>query len=71
MNKCNFTQALKKALREEMQKDSSVFVLGEDIGLRGGVYGVTEGFRDEFETFKKIGTKSMPNSRSLWWAIYS
>ena len=48
MNEYNFTQALKNALKEEMQKDSSVFVLGEDIGLRGGVYGVTEGFRDEF-----------------------
>jgi pyruvate dehydrogenase E1 component beta subunit len=41
--------ALREALREEMQKDESVFLLGEDIGRYwGGAFGVTKGLAEEF-----------------------
>ena len=35
-------------MREEMVRDDRVFVMGEDIGARGGVFLATDGFVDEF-----------------------
>jgi pyruvate/2-oxoglutarate/acetoin dehydrogenase E1 component/TPP-dependent pyruvate/acetoin dehydrogenase alpha subunit len=43
-----FRQAIQEALREEMLRDPSVFIMGEDIGLYGGAYGATKGLFDEF-----------------------
>ncbi len=40
--------ALKEAIREEMKKDDTVFVMGEDIAEHGGIYGVTAGLLEEF-----------------------
>ncbi len=41
-------QAITDALREEMQRDENVFIMGEEVGLWGGTYAVTRGFHDEF-----------------------
>jgi len=44
-------QALREALREEMQRDDRVFVIGEDVGVQdgfGGPFGVTLGLSEEF-----------------------
>ena len=41
-------QAVREAMLEEMRRDSSIFVMGEDVGARGGVFLATEGFMDEF-----------------------
>ena len=41
---------------EEMKADSSVFVMGEDIGAYGGAFKVTEGFLDEFGADRVIDT---------------
>ncbi|HUW15190.1 MAG TPA: thiamine pyrophosphate-dependent enzyme, partial [Anaerolineae bacterium] len=46
--KIEFRQAVQEALREEMTRDPSVFVMGEDIGLYGGAYGATKGLFEEF-----------------------
>jgi pyruvate dehydrogenase E1 component beta subunit len=46
-----YSAALNQALREEMARDSKVFVLGEEIGVwgdGGGVFGVTKGLAKEF-----------------------
>jgi pyruvate/2-oxoglutarate/acetoin dehydrogenase E1 component len=43
-----FRQAIQEALREEMQRDEDVFLMGEDIGLYGGAYGATRGLFEEF-----------------------
>ncbi len=40
--------AVREAIQEEMRRDSSVFVLGEDVGLRGGVFLATQGLIEEF-----------------------
>src|SRR5579863_2277351 len=40
--------ALREALTEEMQRDDSVYLIGEDIGKFGGAYRVTEGLLDKF-----------------------
>jgi pyruvate/2-oxoglutarate/acetoin dehydrogenase E1 component len=41
-----YAQALNEAILEEMERDSSVFCLGEDIGLLGGAFQVTRGLMD-------------------------
>jgi pyruvate dehydrogenase E1 component beta subunit len=43
-----FGQAVRAALREEMLRDQRVFLLGEDIGVYGGAFGVTDGMLAEF-----------------------
>jgi pyruvate/2-oxoglutarate/acetoin dehydrogenase E1 component len=43
-----FGQAVRAALREEMLRDERVFLLGEDIGVYGGAFGVTDGLLAEF-----------------------
>ncbi len=49
MRKITYREALKEALREEMRRDSTVFLLGEDIGRYwGGAFKVTEGLAEEF-----------------------
>lgn len=48
MRKITYAQALNEAIREEMKRDSRVFIYGEDIALLGGVMGVTRGLLDEF-----------------------
>lgn len=41
-------QAITDALREEMHRDESVFIMGQEVGVWGGTYAVTRGFYDEF-----------------------
>jgi pyruvate dehydrogenase E1 component beta subunit len=43
-----YAQALNEALREEMQADDRVFVMGEDIGPHGGIFRVTKDLYNEF-----------------------
>jgi len=49
LRKITYKEALKEALREEMRRDPTVFLLGEDIGKYwGGAFKVTEGLAEEF-----------------------
>ena len=48
MPEITYGQALNDALREEMSRDPQVFVMGEDIGLYGGLFRVTQGLLAEF-----------------------
>ncbi|HXH84934.1 MAG TPA: dehydrogenase E1 component subunit alpha/beta [Candidatus Tectomicrobia bacterium] len=41
-------EALNEALHQEMERDARVFVMGEDVGLIGGIFQVTRGLRDRF-----------------------
>lgn len=41
-------EAVSQALWEEMERDSSVIILGEEVGIWGGTYAVTKGFYDHF-----------------------
>jgi pyruvate dehydrogenase E1 component beta subunit len=56
MAKMTMVQALNLALRQEMQKDDSVIVLGEDVGRDGGVFRVTDGLIDEFGEDRSLDT---------------
>jgi pyruvate/2-oxoglutarate/acetoin dehydrogenase E1 component len=48
MASITYLEAIREALREEMRRDPSVFLLGEDIGVHGGSFKVTKGLIDEF-----------------------
>jgi pyruvate/2-oxoglutarate/acetoin dehydrogenase E1 component len=48
MPEITYSQALNQALFEEMRADPRVYVMGEDIGLYGGVFRVTQGLQAEF-----------------------
>ncbi len=48
MARLTVREAISAALREEMYRDSRVFIMGEEIGRWGGTYAVTRGFLDEF-----------------------
>ncbi|HEY52479.1 MAG TPA: alpha-ketoacid dehydrogenase subunit beta [Caldilineae bacterium] len=48
MREISFSQALNEAMSEEMRRDASVFLMGEDVGVFGGVFGVSAGMLAEF-----------------------
>lgn len=50
MRQITFKEAINEALKSEMRKDSNIFIAGEDIGVLGGAFGVTQGLLDEFGT---------------------
>jgi pyruvate/2-oxoglutarate/acetoin dehydrogenase E1 component len=43
-----YWQAINEALEEEMRRDKTVFVMGEDVAVYGGAYGVTRGLMEKF-----------------------
>ncbi len=49
-------QALNLALRQEMEQDDGVVVLGEDVGIDGGVFRVTDGLIDEYGPERVVDT---------------
>ncbi len=51
-----YREALNQAMREEMQRDPNVFLVGEEVGAYGGAYKVTEGLYDEFGAGRVIDT---------------
>ena len=51
-----YLQAISDGMREEMRADERVFVMGEDIGVFGGAFKVTDGFIDEFGPQRVIDT---------------
>jgi pyruvate dehydrogenase E1 component beta subunit len=48
MPEMRYREALNAALREELERDESVMLMGEDIGVFGGAFKVTEGLLEEF-----------------------
>ena len=48
MREISYNEAIREAICEEMRKDSSVFLMGEDVGTFGGVWGVSAGMLEEF-----------------------
>ena len=51
-----YVDAIREGLREEMARDESVFLLGEDIGVYGGAFKVTDGLIREFGEERVIDT---------------
>src|SRR3989304_7031129 len=61
MRKLTYLGALNEALREEMERDDTVFCIGEDISTYGGVFGITKGL---FEKFGEWRVRETPISES-------
>jgi 2-oxoisovalerate dehydrogenase E1 component beta subunit len=49
-----YLQAISDGLRQEMQHDRRVFLIGQDIGVYGGAFKVTAGFQEEFGSWRVI-----------------
>lgn len=56
MTKLNMVEAINLALREEMERDNRVVVLGEDVGREGGVFRVTDGLQEKFGPDRIVDT---------------
>jgi 2-oxoisovalerate dehydrogenase E1 component beta subunit len=56
MAEVTFLEAIREGLLEEMERDPSVFLMGEDIGRYGGAFKVTEGLLDRFGEERVIDT---------------
>ena len=56
MAESSVIEAVRQALREEMSRDPQVFVMGEDVGQRGGVFLATQGLLEEFGGARVIDT---------------
>ncbi|MCZ7416440.1 MULTISPECIES: alpha-ketoacid dehydrogenase subunit beta [unclassified Streptomyces] len=61
MTRMTYSGALNAALREEMRRDESVVLLGEDIGVYGGVFSVTRGLLEEFGAERVMDTPISEN----------
>ena len=57
-----YLEAISDALREEMRRDETVFVFGEDVGEFGGAFKVTDGFVEEFGAERVIDTPLAENA---------
>lgn len=62
MAKKTYLQALNDALRQEMERDENVFIIGEDVGQFGGCFGVTQGL---FKTFGERRVHDTPITESV------
>ena len=62
-----YREALNQALREEMERDEAVFLMGEDIGVFQGAFKVTAGLLEEFGE-RACATRRSPRTRSSGWA---
>lgn len=52
----SYIQAITAAMKDEMERDDQVFVMGEDVGLKGGVFGATKGLQENFGELRVLDT---------------
>jgi 2-oxoisovalerate dehydrogenase E1 component beta subunit len=51
-----YVEAIREGIREEMERDQNVFLLGEDLGVYGGAFKVTQGLLDQFGDKRVVDT---------------
>ena len=56
MAKLSYLEAIHQGLDQAMEKDNDVFVLGEDVGKKGGVFGVTLGLQQKYGEARVLDT---------------
>jgi 2-oxoisovalerate dehydrogenase E1 component beta subunit len=56
MPEITFHEAIRQAIWEEMERDESVIVLGEDVGVYGGAFKITDGFQAHFGENRVLDT---------------
>jgi Pyruvate/2-oxoglutarate dehydrogenase complex, dehydrogenase (E1) component, eukaryotic type, beta subunit len=52
----DYIDAIRLAMKEEMERDEDVFVLGEDVGVKGGVFTTTKGLYEQFGEYRALDT---------------
>lgn len=52
----SYIDAINLAMKEEMERDDRVFILGEDVGRKGGVFKATAGLYDQFGEYRVLDT---------------
>ena len=52
----SYIDAITLAMKEEMERDERVFILGEDVGRKGGVFKATTGLYDQFGEYRVLDT---------------
>lgn len=52
----DYIDAIRLAMKEEMERDEDVFVLGEDVGVKGGVFTTTKGLHEQFGEHRALDT---------------
>lgn len=62
MKEMTYAEAIREAMIEEMRRDENVFLLGEDVGLYGGAFGVSVGM---YETFGEERVRDTPISEAV------
>ena len=60
MTTLNIVQAVNRTLRDEMKRNDKIVLLGEDVGVNGGVFRATEGLYKEFGPNRVIDTPPKP-----------
>lgn len=48
MKEITYRDAIREAIQEEMERDETVFIMGEDVGVYGNIFGITKGFIEKF-----------------------
>jgi len=56
MREITYAEAIREAMSEEMRRDENVFLMGEDVGVYCGAFGVTKGMLEEFGPERIIDT---------------
>lgn len=52
----SYIEAINLAMKEEMERDDKVFILGEDVGRKGGVFKATHGLYEQFGDYRVLDT---------------
>lgn len=68
MANISFAQALNDAHKLEMERDPNIYVAGEDVGVYGGIFGVTAGLLDQF-TDKRVRDTPITESAIIGTAV--
>lgn len=56
MTKMSYIEAIQNAQDLAMEKDNNIFILGEDVGRKGGVFGATRGLQEKYGELRVIDT---------------
>ena len=56
LGEVTYLEAISQALDEEMTRDERVFLMGEDIGVYGGAFKITEGFLQKYGEWRVLDT---------------
>lgn len=56
LREITFVEALNEALHQEMERDPTIVVMGEDVGVYGGIFGVTKGLLERFGPDRVVDT---------------